>query len=265
MAQFGRYNPQNSENASALFTFQEVPLTSTKINRWNGNLVAAFELLHRVCSSLCAKNNAAVITSQGNDSLQAQPLDTPDMRVRILPGWAILNHSFAGLMESQTVPVLGRFQSPASNPRIDLIVLTGEGELDVVDGTESTSPSPPSVPGDSIPLAQVYHRVGSEQILAIDDGVQSYLIDARPRLLLGESHYHGLDISPQESPDGVRRQFFTRHTFRSGSLELYVNGVLQEKGVDYAEDTDCRGYTFTYSPLAHFKIQHRYIVDYELE
>lgn len=265
MAQYGRYNPRNSENSSTLFTFQEVPLTSSKLNRWNGNLSAAFELLHRVCSALCAKNNAAVITASNADSLRVIPADPPDRTVRIQPGLAMIDRSFAGLLEEQSAPNGGVFSSPVTHPRIDLIVLTASGEIEVVEGAEASSPSPPAAPTDSIALARIYLRVGAVQILAEDDSEQSYIIDARPRLLLGESHGHAPDVTPLEPPDGARRQFSTHHPFRSGSLDLYVNGVLQARGVDYNEDADCLGYTFTYSPLAHYKIQHRYLVAYEMD
>jgi len=265
VTQYGRYDPKNSHNTSALFSYQEVPVTSAKINRWNGNLAAAFELLHRICSALFTRNRASVITVAGNGALRIDPADPPGMTVRIQPGWAMLENSFAGVLDTLSIPGEGVFQPPSSGSRIDLIVLSGAGALQTVVGEASVSPEPPSPPPDAVVLAHVFHRAGAVRILGEDDGTQSYIMDVRPRLVLGEAHHHGPDTVPPETPDGVRRHFSLQHACRSGSLEVYVNGVLQHKNVDFSEDADGRGYTFTYSPLATYKIQHRYLVDHEIE
>ncbi len=265
MAQYGRYNPENTENTSALFVFQEAPLTSSKVNRWNGNITAAFELLHQACASLFARNSSAVITNMGDDSLKITPADSPDMTIKVSPGLAVIQKSFAGSLEEQVLPAGGVFIAPVSYPRIDLIVLTDAGELDVVQGDEAETPIAPETPSDSLVLAQIYQRVGAESIVAVDDNVQSYIIDVRPRFMLGEAHLHGTDAAPDQAPDGERTQFFTRHIYRTGSLNIYLNGVLQQQGIDYKEDESRNSYTFNQSPSAHYRIQHRYIVDYEIE
>ncbi|MBN2326318.1 MAG: hypothetical protein JXR73_04125 [Candidatus Omnitrophica bacterium] len=265
MVRFGRYDPQNSENASTLFVYQEVPVASAKLNRWDGNIAAGFELLHRIMSELSAKGAAAVITSGGSGALQVAPADPPNGTVRVQPGWAVFDGGFAGVAEKQSLPAGGAFAAPVNAPRIDLIVLTSAGALEIVEGVEAESPAPPDAPGEALALAQIYLRVGASQILAADDGVQSYIIDVRPRFLLGEAHSHQPDRAPGEAPDGYRTQFFTRHVFRADSLDVYVNGVLQQAGVDYCEDPGRRSYTFVSPPAAHYRIQHRYLVDYEAD
>ncbi|MGC9329055.1 MAG: hypothetical protein ACP5I1_15585 [Candidatus Hinthialibacter sp.] len=265
MVRFGRYDPQNSENASALFVYQEAPVASAKLNRWDGNIAAGFELLHRVLRALAAKGAEAVITSSGSGALQITPADPPDRTVRVQPGWAVFGGGFAGVAEALSLPAGGSFAAPENHPRIDLIVLTTAGALEVVEGAEAESPAPPDAPSETLALAQIYLRVGASQILAADDGVQSYIIDVRPRFLLGEAHSHQPDCAPGEAPDGLRTQFFTQHVFRAGSLDVYVNGVLQQAGVDYSEDAGRRSYTFFSPPAAHYRIQHRYVVDYETD
>jgi hypothetical protein len=265
MAQYGRYNPENSENTSTLFVFQEAPLTSAKVNRWNGNIAAAFDLLHRACASLFARNNSAVITTQGEDSLKVDPAESPNMTVKVNPGLAVMQESFAGTMVEQVLPAGGVFTAPVEHPRIDLIVLTDAGELDVVQGVEADTPIAPETSSGLLVLAQIFQRVGAVSIVAEDDSSQSYIINVRPRVLLGEAHLHGADAAPDQAPDGERTQFFTGHIYRAGSLDIFLNGVLQLQGVDYQEDELRNGYTFTQSPLAHYRIQHRYIVDYEVE
>ncbi len=192
------------------------------------------------------------------------PFDPPDMTVRVSPGWAVLGETLAGSVNESTVPLGSVFEPPQNLPRIDLVILLPTGEFDRVTGTESESPFAPETPTGTIPLAQIYHRVGATQILAIDEGVQSYIIDDRSKFVIGEAHLHAADRSPIESPDGSRTHFSIQHRFQSGTLDVFVNGVLQEKDVDYTEDVDGRGYTFASSPLSHYRIQHRYTVEYEM-
>ena len=263
MAQYGQYDPNNTENSSTMFDFQEAPLTSAKLNLWNGNLVTVFEWLHKVCVSLFAKASPAVITSGGDESLTVQPADSPDMTVKVKEGWAVLDGYLAGLASQQVLPSGGSFTAPAVNPRIDLVVLSSLGQLETVQGEEAAAPSTPSASAGSMTLAQIYHRVGATQIKSSDDSVNSYIVDVRPRMLLGEAHYHGSDRAPSESPDGSRTDFSTSAVFRADALDVFVNGVLQQKDVDYIEDSDRQGYTFVTAPQAHYRIQHRYIVEYE--
>lgn len=263
MAQYGQYNPSNAENSSALFNFQEMPLTSSKLNLWNGNLEAVFELLHKIGLSLFAKGIPAVITTGDNNSLKVLPADTPNMTVKVNEGWAALQGYLAGLASQQVLPSGSVFSAPAANPRIDLVVLNGAGQLETIQGNEAVTPTVPSVPSGSIALAQIYQRVGTTQIKSSDDGVNSYIADIRPRLLIGEAHIHNTDRVPPESPDGSQKSFSTSSIYRAGTLDVFMNGVLQQKDLDYTEDSSRQGYTFTTAPLANYRIQHRYIVEYE--
>lgn len=79
--------------------------------------------------------------------------------------------------------------------------------------------------------------------------------------VLDENFYvSNTDRSPVEVPNGILTQFSTSEAFIAGSLNVYVNGVLQEKDVDYAEDVGLQSYTFTSPPLTGWLIEHRYRV-----
>lgn len=262
MPQYGLYKPDNSENLSTLFSFQEIPLTSTKLNRWNGNIAAAFDLFHSVCAVVLAKGEPGILTTGDKDALSVHAQETPDLTVKVLPGWASLGTSFAGLAAPLDVPLGELILPPQSMPRTDVVLLNPQGEIIILQGTESAVPQMPVIPSGCISLARLTLRPGMNRIAEEDDGVQGYIIDIRPRFLAGDSHRHALDRLPLENPDGIRITFHTQHFFREGTLEVYLNGVLQECGFDYDELSNNRGYTFFIPPGSRSRIQHRYVIDH---
>ena len=264
MSRYGLYDPENTENSSMFFIYQEVPVTSAKLNRWNGNLAAEFELFHRICSAVFSQGKPAVIAISDSAALQVIPANPPNMTVQVLPGWAVLENSVAGIGEAEILPSGGTFVAPQTHPRIDLVVVLPSGEPDVVTGTESVSPVPPIAPDGALTLAHIHLRPGATAILTSDNGTQAYIQDVRPKILLGEAHRHATDLFPPETPDGSRHQFSTTSVFREGTLDVYLNGVLQKRDVDYSESADRRGYSFSAAPLSHYRIQHRYLVEFEI-
>ncbi|RJP20414.1 MAG: hypothetical protein C4527_24880 [Candidatus Omnitrophota bacterium] len=263
MTRYGQYDPTNSENTSSLFSYQEVPLASSKMNRWNGNIAAALELFHQIGSALLAQGESGVIAVSDQTSLQTDPTDPPGMNVRILPGWAVVGRSFTGSKETVIAPEGEVFTPPQNHPRIDLVIALPTGEFETVIGAEAEPPTPPVPPSEALTLSQIYHRPGATRILSFDDGEQSFIIDSRPPFLLGKAHTHALDRIPDESPDGLRTQFSTLHFFRAGTLDVFLNGILLQNGIDYNENEDGKGYTFTSAPLSHYRIQHRYVISHE--
>jgi len=259
MPQYGQFNPELAENPSTLFQFQEVPVTSVKLNRWNGNINAGFYLLHQALSALLSKQSPVVISTGSTDGLQVTPAEPAAMKVQINPGWAIWGEGFTGVDSLLVRPLGDGVTAPTANPRIDLVYLSNEGAVEILTGTEAAQPSAPSVPANAIALSQLYLRPDSAQILASDNGFESYIIDQRPPLLMGEAHLHQPDQSPPEAPDGSRKNFSTEYHFRPGMLDVYLNGVLQTPGEDFHENEDARGYTFSTAPLSHYRVQHRYI------
>jgi hypothetical protein len=262
MPQHGQYDPENAENTSSLFVFQEVPLRSEKLNLWNGNIQTAFETVFHVCSQLFSQGQSAVISGGSESSLHVVATDPASMKVEVQAGWAILADSFAGLKTARVVPDIDDFTAPQNQPRIDRIVLFASGALAIVEGIEAASPQSPAVPAGALSLAEIVLRPGMSQINNDDDTVNGYIQDTRTRFLAGDSHAHGGDRVPSESPDGVRTYFSTQQAFQAETLDVYVNGVLQERGIDFLEEEDGLGYTFMNPPAATYRIQHRYRVRY---
>ncbi|MBZ0258254.1 phage baseplate assembly protein V [bacterium] len=261
MSVYGEYDPTQSGNASSLFLYKEVPVTSTKMNRWNGNIEAGFALLHAVCSTLFARGENAVISNADADALGVVEADEPNMSVRVNPGWAIVVSGFAGLGQESILPDQGNFIAPATHDRIDKIALSSSGELVVVEGAEAETPIAPDAPVGAITLALIYHRPGANQVLNEDNESDSYIIDARPRFAHGDAHRHSTDSAPNEAPDGERTQFSTQDYFRSGSLQVFLNGVLQKSGVDFNEDESSVSYQFISAPPTGALLTHHYIID----
>lgn len=261
MSVYGEYDPTQSGNASSLFLYKEVPVTSTKMNRWNGNIEAGFALLHAVCSALFSHGESAVITNADSDALGVVEADGTDMSVRVNPGWAIVDAGFAGRGEESVLPDQGNFIAPTTHDRIDKIALSSSGELVVVEGEEAETPLTPDTPVGAIALALIYHRPGASQVLSENNESDSYIIDARPRFAHGDAHRHSNDPTPSETPDGTRTQFSTRDYFRSGSLQVFLNGVLQKSGVDFNEDGSGVSYQFITAPPTGALVTHHYIID----
>ncbi len=261
MSVYGNYDAQHDGNTSSLFIYKETPVASSKLNRWNGNIEAGFDLLHAVCSALFTRGEPAVIATNDVDALNVVEAGSPDMTVRVKSGWAIFESGFAGLKAESALPSQGVFIAPSSNPRIDLIALSITGELVVVEGDEAAAPDAPSAPSGAIGMARIYHRPGSTKILNNDNLVDSYLIDARPRFVHSDAHRHSTDAAPTESPDDVRTEFSTQDYFRSGSLRVFLNGVLQKHGADYTEEVGGQSYQFATAPAANSTITHHYLID----
>jgi hypothetical protein len=74
-------------------------------------------------------------------------------------------------------------------------------------------------------------------------------------------HEHSTDPQPVEAPDGHRTGFSTEYRYRTGTLEVWLNGVLQLVETHYQEDRHRRSYNFTFAPYPGDTIQHRYILD----
>lgn len=265
MTRIGAYRPDDPRHTSNLFIYREVPVQSAKLNRWNGNIAAAFDLLHRVCVALFTRGEAAVITPSGVDALRVVANDPPDRTACVLPGWAILHGGFTGITETERLPEGGELSPPVTHDRIDLIALLDNGDLEIIQGEESVEPISPLTPEGAIPLARVHLRVGGDVILNEDDFMNSYIVDARPRLVMGDAHRHAPDHAPLETPDGLRTSFSTARVFREESLMVFRNGVLQQRGADYEEAAERFGYVFTHAPRAGDSIQHRYLIEHEVE
>src|SRR5438552_13224868 len=82
----------------------------------------------------------------------APSAEAPNMTVLLQPG-----HIFDGTnLTEVAAQSTATFTTPATNPRIDRVVVQQlTGVASVVTGTESASPTPPSIPSGTVPVAQV--------------------------------------------------------------------------------------------------------------
>lgn len=258
MSNYGKYDPSNTANSSTLFVYKEVPVPSQKLNRWNGNLQAGFDLVHAVCRSLISQAQPCVLSDADANALQVVAASPNDMTVRVHPGWAVVPDAVAGITTETTLPPGGTVSAPVSQPRIDRVVLYASGALEILAGDEAASPVAPTTPPVALSLATIVHRVGSSSIGDTDSGTNSYIIDDRPERTVASAHRHNDDCSPAEACDGSRTTFSTGNAYRPGTLDVYLNGVLQERDLDYVPETDGITYRFLTAPSATSRIQHRY-------
>ncbi len=191
MTRIGRYNASYEGVTGSLFVYGEAPVTSSKLNRWDGNIDAGFWLVHRALRMLVGTDESPkVIGPEGSLPLKVSAQATPDMTVRVTPGILVGPAYLAGLSTEESLPTSGTFTAPTSNPRIDTIGIQETGEWVIVTGTEASNPTAPSLPEGAVALADVFLRVGSTTILNADDSSQAYLIDRRPSQVTCRAHQH---------------------------------------------------------------------------
>ena len=263
MANLGKYDPTRESHSSSLFIYGEVPVSSAKLNRWNGNVDASLEAVNRAISRLVnADQNAALDTGCGG-SLKVAAQPTPNMTVRILAGVGIIHPYVVATTTGGSLPGEGMIEPPVSAPRIDVVYIRQDGESGIITGTEGLFPVAPAIPTGAMALAEIYLRPGCTAIKEFDDGLNGYLVDLRTLVSVGPSHRHSVDRTPPEVPDGETVHFSTGLPFRSGTLEVFLNGVMQASAVDYTEEETCRGYVFHSPPPTGSIIQHRYLIKQE--
>jgi hypothetical protein len=136
------------------------------------------------------------------NSYRCTSQDTPVMTVKVAAG-AVRN----GVAVTENVAQnSATITAPSSNPRIDRIVVAeSNGVISVVAGAEAGSPSPPAVPADKIPVAQVALVVGQTRI------VESDITDERVLNNIGEA------FSTATAREWTARQNFNETTLADGA------------------------------------------------
>ena len=65
MSKYGKYDPVNTAHGSSLFSYGEVPLTSNKLNTWNGNIEAALNWTIQSLAVLVGAGETDFILGEG--------------------------------------------------------------------------------------------------------------------------------------------------------------------------------------------------------
>lgn len=127
---------------------------------------------------------------------------TQDMTVEVLGARFTVNSVYTefsidgnGDITTTTSPT---FTPPTGNPKIDLLYYdVATPGLGITPGAESATPSAPAIPDPAvkIPIALIYHRVGSTRILDNDDASNSYIMgrNVRPFLNIGGGASNTID------------------------------------------------------------------------
>ena len=112
-----------------------------------------------------------------------------------------------------TTTASGTFTAPSANPKIDLLYYDmGTDALGITAGAENASPVQPTMPSpvDKIPIALIYHRVGSTSIKNTDDSTNSYIMgrNIRPFLNIGlDKLGAALDCNDKEVSKAILKDY----------------------------------------------------------
>lgn len=164
-------------------------------------------------------NNGDIKVLPVPDNLKVRAQDTPDMTVVVNAGYALFDDGEGGLEKVEIgVTNSDPFLAPVSAfNRIDVLVLTDEGLLNIIQGIESATPEIPSIPDDTIVLAGVYLRPGQTEILDLDDTIANYVTDAR-----SDDLRFGSGNSPGQS--GYSEEFL--ETDASGAIQFRLSSTI---------------------------------------
>ena len=156
--------------------FEERPVASAKLNTWDNRIEAALELAFFLLSQAWGGGNGVIRGATAKD-LKVEAKLLPGMSVEVEPGYAMISNTpYKLAARTETLEVV----KPTTHPRIDLVVADlPTGAPRIVTGTEAASPTTPSVPADTIPLAGLYLRPSMTFIKNVNDAVSGYIIDER--------------------------------------------------------------------------------------
>jgi hypothetical protein len=155
--------------------YQEKPVASAKLNRWDDRIEAALELAFKVLSLAWGGGDGVLRGAWGELAVAAAA--TPGMSVTVARGYAFISGAPYRLAEAAETPAV---DAPVSQPRVDLVqARLATWDVSVVTGTEAAAPVAPAAETDGVALAELYLRPGMAVILDTDDGVNGYISDVR--------------------------------------------------------------------------------------
>lgn len=96
---------------------------------------------------------------------------SPDLTLEVEPGVADIQGTIVKF-DGGTSP---SFTAPASDPRIDLLVIDNTGTLSRVVGAEAASPVAPDFPADKFVIVEVTNAVGQTTVLNADDASNGFI------------------------------------------------------------------------------------------
>jgi hypothetical protein len=149
-----------------------------------------------------------------------------------------------------TTTASGTFTAPSANPKIDLLYYDmGTDALGITAGAENASPVQPTMPSpvDKIPIALIYHRVGSTSIKNTDDSTNSYIMgrNIRPFLNIGlDKLGAALDGQGNELSDVLTKNIANKKIVVAASGSSYDIDFSAADVYDITLDQNC---TFTFS------------------
>jgi len=132
-------------------------LVTAPVELLNNSLL--FEEIHRVLYALKTFVKDATGQQDGiqrggdGSQLEVTESDTPDMRVQVAPGSAVVSGEIVAITEATSTDTI--LAPTAPNSRIDLIQIDQYGDISVVTGTPSETPEAPSASTDCLSLATV--------------------------------------------------------------------------------------------------------------
>jgi hypothetical protein len=153
-----------------------------------------------------------------------------------------------------TTTASGTFTAPTTNPKIDLLYYDMSTDtLGITAGAEGAPPSQPTMPSpvDKIPIALIYHRVGSTSIKNTDDSTNSYIMgrNIRPFLNIGlDKLGAALDCNDKEVSGALLKNYAEKLTTVSAAGSTETLDIEDGNAFDITLDQAC---TFTFSnPIA---------------
>ena len=138
-------------------------------------------------------NNKIDVFLTGN--FAARATNPPSLHLYVSKGQVIIGETYVFFSGGNSPS----FSIPTNYPRIDWLCLNDSGELEIVQGTESSNPSAPGYPANKFIICEVYNRPNQTAIKDFDDGVNGYIRrDVRPFLVLKK------EVIESEASDNVR-------------------------------------------------------------
>ena len=107
--------------------------------------------------------------------LQVAAAGTPSMTIHISAGSAMVAGQPAALRAATTLV----FVAPVGNPRIDIVQIDQEGNIEAKTGTPAGSPVAPTVDADAEKLAEVYITTAATSIKNTNDATNGYITQAQ--------------------------------------------------------------------------------------